>query len=278
MLIHHLFLAINQSSLEQSSSILVMHNSRYHDDIYTSWHEMDQETHQKEAIFKELYSLDESESDGEVCPLRVFRKSVKVSINKEHRCPTPLGRTQSAPAQSTVSNSLKNINATVKTSPKATKVESGNTMPSTAISKGMSPNKSFPAANASKHAPKAGKKRKRGQSVEVVPASQRIFADCTFCKVEPRYHVEDPNSKFLVFIPNNDVAPARRLRIRRAMERGAIWVREWREGISHIILDRGLCYNDVMSFLKISALPVRILSHNLGIDVVSKAHSSQIRF
>jgi len=60
-----------------------------------------------------------------------------------------------------------------------------------------------------------------------------------------------------VFIPNNDVAPSRRLRIRKAMERGALWVREWRDGITHVIVDDGLKYNQVMSFLKIPSLPVR---------------------
>lgn len=60
-----------------------------------------------------------------------------------------------------------------------------------------------------------------------------------------------------VFIPNNDVAPSRRLRIRKVLERGALWVREWRDGITHVIVDDELKYNQVMSFLKIPSLPVR---------------------
>ena len=40
------------------------------------------------------------------------------------------------------------------------------------------------------------------------------------------------------------------------MERGALWVREWREGSTHVIVDRGLCYKDVTSFLKIPSFPV----------------------
>lgn len=58
------------------------------------------------------------------------------------------------------------------------------------------------------------------------------------------------------FIPDNDIAPARRMRIRKAMEWGAVWVREFKDGISHIIVDKGLQYKDVLSFLKIQSLPV----------------------
>ena len=60
----------------------------------------------------------------------------------------------------------------------------------------------------------------------------------------------------VVFIPNDDIAPSRRLRIRKARERGAVWVREWRDGITHIIVDRGISYDQVISFLKIASLPV----------------------
>lgn len=43
------------------------------------------------------------------------------------------------------------------------------------------------------------------------------------------------------------------------MEFGALWVREWREDITHLIVDKGLCYQDILGFLKISSLPVRML-------------------
>ena len=43
------------------------------------------------------------------------------------------------------------------------------------------------------------------------------------------------------------------------MEWGALWIREWRDGVTHIIVDLNLCYGDVLKFLKISSLPVRIL-------------------
>ena len=58
------------------------------------------------------------------------------------------------------------------------------------------------------------------------------------------------------FIPNNDKNPIRKARIIKAQERGAIWVKEWRDGITHIITDKDLHYKDIMSHLKLTSLPV----------------------
>lgn len=40
------------------------------------------------------------------------------------------------------------------------------------------------------------------------------------------------------------------------MEYGAVWVKEWREGISYIIADRRLCLNDVLKYFKWDSVPV----------------------
>lgn len=40
------------------------------------------------------------------------------------------------------------------------------------------------------------------------------------------------------------------------MERGALWVREWRTDVTHIIADKRLTYKDITSFLKLSSIPV----------------------
>lgn len=58
------------------------------------------------------------------------------------------------------------------------------------------------------------------------------------------------------FIPNDDVAPARKLRIRKALERGAKWIKQWDDGISHVIVDKSLLYSDILKFLKMSSIPV----------------------
>ena len=47
------------------------------------------------------------------------------------------------------------------------------------------------------------------------------------------------------------------------MEWGALWIREWRDGVTHIVVDKDLCYNDVLKALKLSSLPVRILMSGL---------------
>lgn len=57
-------------------------------------------------------------------------------------------------------------------------------------------------------------------------------------------------------MPNDDIAPARKLRIRKAMEFGALWVRQWQENVTHIVVDKDICYQDVLKFLKLSSLPV----------------------
>ncbi|KAI9722367.1 MAG: hypothetical protein M1812_001839 [Candelaria pacifica] len=81
-------------------------------------------------------------------------------------------------------------------------------------------------------------KRKRGRSLQIMPESQQVF-----------------KGLFFYFFPNNNIAPARRMRIAKALEYGAVWVQQWRGGVSHIIVDRSLSYKDLLSFLKIDSLP-----------------------
>lgn len=66
-----------------------------------------------------------------------------------------------------------------------------------------------------------------------------------------------------VFIPNNDVAAPRKLRIRKAMEFGALWVRQWQDSITHVVVDKGICYQDILKFLEIPSLPV---SNSVGFN------------
>lgn len=59
-----------------------------------------------------------------------------------------------------------------------------------------------------------------------------------------------------VFFPNNDVSPLRRLRIQRAQEYGAIWAKTWEAHITHVIVDKGLMFQDVLKHLKLETFPV----------------------
>lgn len=58
------------------------------------------------------------------------------------------------------------------------------------------------------------------------------------------------------------------------MEWGALWVKEWRSSVTHVIVDRDLCFNDVLKFLKLPSLPVRnssIGSHCLRAKLIIAA-------
>ncbi|KAL8761219.1 MAG: hypothetical protein Q9184_002651 [Pyrenodesmia sp. 2 TL-2023] len=93
--------------------------------------------------------------------------------------------------------------------------------------------------------PTGSKKRKRSKSLDVLPEAQQIFKGLRF-----------------FFIPNDDVAPARKLRIKRALERGAIWLNKWDQGITHVIVDKSLTYSDILKFLKIASIPSSMILVN----------------
>ncbi|KAH6678434.1 hypothetical protein B0J14DRAFT_322460 [Halenospora varia] len=76
-------------------------------------------------------------------------------------------------------------------------------------------------------------KRKRSSSVTLVPEDQRIFQEQTF-----------------FYIPNDDIAPLRRARISKARNHGVTWAREFGTDVTHIIVDKALSYQDVMTFMK----------------------------
>ncbi|KAK2761573.1 hypothetical protein FQN54_001401 [Arachnomyces sp. PD_36] len=82
------------------------------------------------------------------------------------------------------------------------------------------------------------KKATRSSSLREVPESQKIFKGLVF-----------------FFVPNNNVSPARRMRISKALEFGATWAKTWQDQITHVIVDRELCFEDVMSYLKLKSFP-----------------------
>lgn len=59
----------------------------------------------------------------------------------------------------------------------------------------------------------------------------------------------------LVFFPNSDVSPVRRLRIQRAQEYGAFWARSWSGNVTHVIVDKGLKYDDILRYMKLDTFP-----------------------
>jgi DNA polymerase IV len=46
------------------------------------------------------------------------------------------------------------------------------------------------------------------------------------------------------------------MRIEKANQYGATWVKDWSPGITHVIMDDHLKYQDLIKFLKLEELPV----------------------
>ncbi|KAI1044859.1 hypothetical protein LB505_005255 [Fusarium chuoi] len=98
----------------------------------------------------------------------------------------------------------------------------------------------------------AMKKRKRESTINLKPESEQIFKGLTF-------H----------YIPDDDVAPARRLRITKAREFGATWVRTPRIA-THIVVEKHIQYKDIESVLKNTNrnLPPRVVNEEYPIDCI----------
>lgn len=76
------------------------------------------------------------------------------------------------------------------------------------------------------------KRRKKEDSVKLRPDRELIFRGL-------RFH----------FVPDNDIAPARRIRIAKSREYGAAWERNV-EDATHLIVDKGIAYKDVEGLVK----------------------------
>ncbi|KKZ65637.1 hypothetical protein EMCG_08545 [[Emmonsia] crescens] len=81
-------------------------------------------------------------------------------------------------------------------------------------------------------------KKKREPTVRVRPEYQQIFKDMVF-----------------FFIPNDDIAPARRMRISKALEFGASRSSTWNDTVTHVIVDKVVSFTDVLRYLKLDSLP-----------------------
>ncbi|KAG7292601.1 hypothetical protein NEMBOFW57_002636 [Staphylotrichum longicolle] len=96
------------------------------------------------------------------------------------------------------------------------------------------------------------RKRKRLSLTKSVPEAAQIFRGLSF-----------------YYIPNNDIAPARKLRIGKAQEYGAQWVRDLVDA-SHVIVDKHLEYKDIENLLGPEAAPsLIIVNEDYPIDSIS---------
>ncbi|RPB28455.1 hypothetical protein L211DRAFT_833419 [Terfezia boudieri ATCC MYA-4762] len=122
----------------------------------------------------------------------------------------------------------------------------------------MTPKRSIPAAassspsKAQRHitTPKANvkasaskpRKGKKEPKVVLAPESQQLFKGMTF-----------------YFVPNTLTSGARRMRVNKAIEYGAVCSNDWaNDEITHIIADRHLQYKNVLNILKVAEIPDNI--------------------
>ncbi|KAI1068183.1 hypothetical protein LB507_004636 [Fusarium sp. FIESC RH6] len=98
----------------------------------------------------------------------------------------------------------------------------------------------------------AMKKRKRESSIKLRPESEQIFKDLTF-----------------YYVPDDDIAPARRLRITKAREFGATWVRTPRIA-THIVVEKHIQFKDLEGVLKKTNknLPPKVVNEEYPIDCI----------
>jgi DNA polymerase IV len=88
--------------------------------------------------------------------------------------------------------------------------------------------------------PSNGKKGKQSKSI---PEAHRIFTGSVF-----------------YFIPNDDIAAPRKMRIQRALQYGATWERVWSSAkVTHVIVDSNITMADVLKSLRMAKLPVSVL-------------------
>ena len=205
------------------------------------------ENKEKQAFFDELYGLDD-ESDGpdERSNANEVLAQSRLTKNRKRKFRAIDGLQNSQVLFRTVSAPIGRSSFPGSSAPCHATHDAAN-LPN--ISPTVGANLIKTSDQAEKHIPsmtaKGTKKRKRGQSFTALPDSQQIFKGLSF-----------------YFFPNNDVAPARAFRIRKAMEWGAVWVKTWKMGITHILIDRNLSFKDLLVYLKLDSLPQDIVIVN----------------
>lgn len=85
-------------------------------------------------------------------------------------------------------------------------------------------------------------KRKREPATKLVLDALRVFRD-----------------RHMYFFPNNDLAPARKMRIAKACEYGATWHKQWDAQVTHVIMDKSMNFEQLMKWLKLGKLPDHLI-------------------
>ncbi|KAH6898688.1 hypothetical protein B0T10DRAFT_473429 [Thelonectria olida] len=96
------------------------------------------------------------------------------------------------------------------------------------------------------------KKRKRETSFKLRPENKQIFQGLAF-----------------FYVPDNDIAPARRLRITKAREFGATWTRNVGNA-THVVVEKNISFKDVEGIMQRAnrAAPPRVVNEDYPIDCI----------
>ncbi|KAF8422081.1 hypothetical protein EV426DRAFT_607496 [Tirmania nivea] len=217
----------------------------------------------KKAFFKHLYSIEatvEKETGGGNCdnPIAEFLRSCQ-GRGKRQQTSEP----QLTP-QPPIGHSRSSIESGKPGESRGSTLSRRETRPSPSPPAIMAPKRSIPAvpsspplktqrhtspistsiasrpnARASASKPKKGKKEPK---VVLAPESQQLFKGMTF-----------------YFVPNTLTSGARRMRVNKAIEYGAVCSNDWaNDGITHIIADHHLQYKNVLNHLKADKIPDNI--------------------
>lgn len=208
----------------------------------------DERSKDKRAFFEQLESLEEDDDiddPGLIAAYNVLKdydkrtkigneKKILTSKGRSHQDHTPV-LSQGFPDNITVKdNSTRALNNKDNAPPAASPDRSAKKAAIPSLPQGSSVTVERQSA-----------KRKRVDTIRLVAKDQRIFSGFKF-----------------FFVPNDNVNAARRIRIHKAIEYGATWIRDWHQGITHIIADKQLTLDDVLKVLKTEEVPADVILVN----------------
>jgi DNA polymerase IV len=184
---------------------------------------------EREQFFSALYQLDHL-SDEEDVP-------VSTTAPLQHR-PASSVASENVPSQRSIAPII-STQALPQERSSATPIVADDEPPQKAIER-----KRRPATASISPPPLSSNSRKSKKSAKsrCIPEAKQIFRGSTF-----------------YFIPNNNVAGPRKLRIQRALEYGAIWERVWSALVTHVIVDSNLTMSDVLKHFRLEKLPVSVV-------------------
>ncbi|KAM3071395.1 hypothetical protein ACMFMG_008990 [Clarireedia jacksonii] len=235
----------------------------------------------KARFFEELYSLNESESDGEPNEAREFFKagskpilsktSNEPSLLPPRKAQKPFKKVPSIQRSISEPNTTKDIqDVTASLIGKRSGLQSESRV-SEAASSPLGKETSSPtgSADSTNQRPSIdrrtvsnpvsntlvltnstgidtmlGKKRKK-DAIKLVREADRIFNGFEF-----------------FFLRNDEKSPLRNRRITLSREHGAIWTTIWSNKITHLVVDNDLTRKDVLTYLKLASLPPQVTMVN----------------